>query len=302
MLAGDLHNRHHQLREAANLIRWRRHHGIADRQQAGDRMVGAPENLEGRLKIEGRGHQGRVRIPGTVVALGLVSLLNDLGGDAVTPLLPAFVAAVGGGPQALGFIEGAADASASLVQLVSGYLADRTGKLKTLALAGYGIANSLRPLLALVTAWPQILLIRFGDRTGKGLRGAPRDALLADSTPPELRGTAYGLHRGMDHIGAFLGPALAYMMLSHGIGVRAVFAWTAVAGGLCLIVLGLFVKETARPRARHLQRGDRTCIAARKHHLRRGLSDYRTRSRVCLGCRPCPRRFIHSAPDAGPSA
>ncbi len=213
-----------------------------------DMMTGMRENsASGPSKIEARRRKARVRIPATVIALGFVSLLNDLGGDAVAPLLPAFVAAVGGGPEALGFIEGVADATASLIQLVSGYLADRTGRLKALAFAGYGIANSLRPLLALVTAWPQIMLIRFGDRTGKGMRGAPRDALLADWTPPELRGTAYGLHRGMDHIGAFLGPALAYLMLSHGIGVRAVFAWTAVAGGLCLIVLGLFVKEAARP-------------------------------------------------------
>jgi MFS family permease len=89
-------------------------------------------------------------------------------------------------------------------------------------------------------------MIRFGDRAGKGMRGAPRDALLADATPPALRGAAYGLHRGLDHVGAFIGPAMAYLMLSHGIGVRAVFAWTAVAGALCLSVLGVFVKSVGR--------------------------------------------------------
>jgi MFS family permease len=191
----------------------------------------------------------RAKVPATVIALGIVSLLNDLGGDAVTPLLPAFVATVGGGPEALGLIEGVADATTSLVQLASGYLADRTGKLKALTFAGYGLANSLRPFLSLVNAWWQILLIRFGDRAGKGVRGAPRDALLADATPPSLRGTAFGLHRGLDHVGAILGPAIAYLMLSHGIGVRAVFAWTAVAGALCLTVLGMFVKDFTRSRS-----------------------------------------------------
>lgn len=190
---------------------------------------------------------GRARIPPTVVALGVVSLLNDLAGDAVTPLLPALVAAVGGGPEALGAIEGIADAAASLVQIASGYLGDRTGKLKALAFSGYGIANALRPLLSVVNAWWQILAIRLGDRTGKGVRGAPRDALLAEITPPALRGRAYGLHRAMDNVGAFLGPLLAYLMLSHGFGIRAVFAWTAIAGALCLTVLGVFVKDVVRP-------------------------------------------------------
>jgi MFS family permease len=200
-----------------------------------------------RPSAEALPRDGSLSIPMTVVALGIVSLLNDLGGDAVTPLLPAFVATVGGGPEALGLIEGVADATASLMQLASGYLADRTGKLKALTFAGYGVANSLRPLFSMANAWWQILVIRFGDRAGKGIRGAPRDALLADATPPALRGTAYGLHRGLDHIGAFLGPAIAYLMLSHGSSVRAVFAWTAVAGALCLTVLGFFVKDIARP-------------------------------------------------------
>jgi len=104
-------------------------------------------------------------------------------------------------------------------------------------------------LLSLVNTWWQILLVRFGDRAGKGVRGAPRDALLADATPPSLRGTAYGLHRGLDHVGAFLGPAMAYLLLSHGIGVRAVFAFTAVAGALCLAVLGFFVKNSTPSRS-----------------------------------------------------
>ncbi len=207
-------------------------------------MPKPPETL---LRTTQDRSQKRIRgIPVTVVALGVVSLLNDIGGDAVTPLLPAFVAAVGGGPEALGLIEGVADATSSIVQIASGYLADRTGKLKALTFAGYGIANSLRPLLSLVSTWWQILVIRFGDRVGKGVRATPRDALLADATPADLRGTAYGLHRGLDNAGAFLGPAIAYFMLSRGVSVRGIFAWTAVAGGLCLIVLGVAVNNLDR--------------------------------------------------------
>jgi MFS family permease len=189
---------------------------------------------------------GPARIPRTILALGVVSLLNDIGGDAVSPLLPAFVAVVGGGPEALGLIEGVADATASLLQIASGYLADRTGRLKGLTIAGYGIANLLRPLLALATAWWQILVIRFGDRAGKGIRGTPRDALVADAAPAALRGRGYGLHRGLEYIGALLGPAIAYLMLSQGFGLRAVFAWTILPGASALLVLGLFVNDVAR--------------------------------------------------------
>lgn len=186
------------------------------------------------------------RIPVTVPALGAVSLLNDIAGDAVSPLLPAFVAMVGGGPQALGIIDGVADATTSLLQIGSGYFADRVGRLKALTFAGYTIANLLRPLLALANAWWQILLIRFGDRAGKGIRTAPRDALLADATPEALRAWGYGLHRGMDHVGAVIGPSLAYLMLSRGVSLRLVFAWSAVPGVLSLAILGLFVGEARR--------------------------------------------------------
>lgn len=188
----------------------------------------------------------RSRIHPAIVALGAVSLLNDIAGDAVQPLLPAFVAMVGGGPVALGVIEGIADATSSLLQIISGYVADRTRHLKALTLAGYGIANLLRPLLALVGAWWQILAIRFGDRAGKGVRTAPRDALLAYAAPPALRGRGYGLHRGMEYIGALVGPGAAYLMLAGGLPVREVFAWTAVPGVICLLVLGLFVRDIVR--------------------------------------------------------
>ncbi len=202
--------------------------------------VGHAEVIEvRRSERRGRARRRRATISPTILALGVVSLLNDVGGDAVSPLLPAFVGLVGGGPEVLGVIEGFADAAASLLQIASGYLADRTGKLKALTFAGYGIANVLRPLLSLATAWWQILAIRLGDRAGKGIRGTPRDALLADAASPTSRGRGYGLHR----VGALLGPAIAYLMLSRGISLRAVFAWTIAPGALALLVLALFVND-----------------------------------------------------------
>ena len=130
-------------------------------------MTEVPETSQLAPTPAKRAPTGLPRIPATIVALGIVSLLNDVGGDAVSPLLPTFVAMVGGGPETLGVIEGVADATASLLQIGSGYFADRTGKLKLLTVAGYGVANIMRPFLALTTAWWQILVIRFGDRAGK---------------------------------------------------------------------------------------------------------------------------------------
>jgi MFS family permease len=191
------------------------------------------------------------RLPANVVALGVVSLLNDSAGDMIHPLLPAFVGAVGGGPEALGLIEGLADATASLLQLGSGYLADRVGRLKAATTAGYAVAAVARPLLALAQTWWQILAIRFGDRIGKGIRSAPRDALLADATPIASRGRAYGFHRAMDNAGAVVGPAAAWLMLSGGLSMREVFAWSAAPGVLTLVILQTMVSDAAFGRSRH---------------------------------------------------
>jgi MFS family permease len=177
------------------------------------------------------------------MALGLVSLFNDAAGDMINPLLPAFVASVGGGPEALGMIEGLADAVASLLQLASGYLADRIGRLKALTMTGYSIAAIARPFLAFATAPWQILLARFGDRLGRGVRGAPRDRLIADAAPAEVRGRAFGYHRAMDNAGALLGPVIVYGMFALGLSTRTVFAWTAAPGLLSLLVLARGVRE-----------------------------------------------------------
>ncbi|MGH7913289.1 MAG: MFS transporter [Candidatus Binataceae bacterium] len=191
------------------------------------------------------------RLPANVLALGLVALFNDSAGDMIHPLLPAFVGAVGGGPQALGLIEGIADATSSLVQLGSGYLADRVGRLKAATTVGYAVAVVARPLLALAQTWWQILGVRFGDRIGKGIRSAPRDALLADATPIASRGRAYGFHRAMDNAGAMVGPAVAWLMLSGGLSMREVFAWSAIPGLLTLAILQIMVADAAFGRFAH---------------------------------------------------
>jgi MFS family permease len=183
------------------------------------------------------------KLPRTVVVLGVVSFLHDLGGDLATPLLPAFVATLGAGPAALGVIEGAADAVASLLKLLSGHVADRTGRLKALTLAGYLIANSIRPILAIATSWWQVLVVRVGDRVGKGLRSSPRDALLANATPEEIRGRAYGFHHALEYAGSMAGPAIGFLLLSAGTPLRPLLAWSAVPGLVAVLVLALAVRE-----------------------------------------------------------
>ena len=188
------------------------------------------------------------RLPGAVIALGTVSLFNDTAGDMINPLLPAFVASVGGGPEVLGLIEGVADAVASFLQLASGYLADRIGRLKAVTFVGYAIAAAARPFLALTTAPWQILLARFGDRLGKGIRGAPRDRLIADVTPEAVRGRAFGYHRAMDNAGALVGPIVVYGMLALGMRTRTVFGWSAVPGLLSLIIRARASRKLLRRR------------------------------------------------------
>jgi MFS family permease len=181
----------------------------------------------------------------TVIALAVVSMLHDLAADMVTPLLPALLATMGSGPAALGLIEGAADAAGSLLKLVSGYVADRIGRLKALTILGYGVANVLRPLLGFAGAWWQVLVIRFGDRVGKGIRGSPRDALVASVTTRESRGYAFGFHHALESLGAVLGTILGYILLSSGMTVRRVILWSAVPGVFTMLVVGFGVRAHA---------------------------------------------------------
>ncbi|NOZ80019.1 MAG: MFS transporter [Acidobacteria bacterium] len=189
------------------------------------------------------------RLPRTVIMLGFVSLFTDLSSEMIYPLLPLFLTGVlGAGPAALGLIEGVAESTASILKLASGWLSDRVGKRKPLVTLGYGIASFARPLIGLATAWPAVLALRFLDRSGKGVRTSPRDALLADVTPDDLRGAAYGVHRAMDHAGAVLGPLVAVVLLrAAGLAMRQIFLLAAIPGVIVLAILILGVREPRRP-------------------------------------------------------
>ena len=139
--------------------------------------------------------------------------LNDTATEMAYWVLPAFLASLGAGPAQLGLIEGVAESVASFAKLFSGYLTDRIHRRKPVVVAGYAVANAVKPLLAVVTAWPQILLIRFTDRLAKGVRGAPRDVMVAESVPKERLGAAYGLIQSMDSAGAIVGPLAALFLL-----------------------------------------------------------------------------------------
>ncbi|MCA9604723.1 MAG: MFS transporter [Myxococcales bacterium] len=190
-------------------------------------------------------HGTRRWLTRNVVWLGVVSLLTDASSEMIVPLLPAFVVSVlGGGALALGGIEGAAEAVASLMKLASGRWADRIGKHRPFVLAGYGLSTLARPLVALAAAPWHVLLVRIADRTGKGLRSSPRDALLAASVDEESRATAYGFHRAMDHAGAVLGPLFALALLAWVTrDLRVVFALALVPGVLAVLAIAVGVRE-----------------------------------------------------------
>ncbi|HKY46295.1 MAG TPA: MFS transporter [Pyrinomonadaceae bacterium] len=154
------------------------------------------------------------RLPRNVIAIGLVSLLNDASSEIIYPLLPVFLAtSLGASARAIGIIEGLAESMSSLLKLFAGYLSDRLGKRKSLVVAGYSLASVVRPMLAFAQTWQQVLGIRIADRVGKGFRTAPRDAMIADTVQVEQRGIAFGFHRAMDHCGAVIGPILGYLLV-----------------------------------------------------------------------------------------
>ena len=188
-------------------------------------------------------------ISANVVILGLVSFLTDVSSEMIYPLLPLFVATLPGGSAAfLGLIEGAAETTAALLKLVSGSYSDRVRSRKGLVLAGYGVSALARPLIALAVSPLGVLLVRVSDRVGKGVRTSPRDALIADSSPPDGRGKAFGFHRSMDHAGAVVGPLLATIALYVWAGdLRTVF-WLAGIPGLMAVAL-IVLKLRDVPRA-----------------------------------------------------
>jgi MFS family permease len=178
------------------------------------------------------------RLPRAVKLFGLVSLLNDFASEMIYPLLPAFVTGVlGAGAGALGALDGAAEFASAIVKYVSGRLADVHARRGRLVVLGYAAAVFVRPVIALTGAAWQVIGLRVADRLGKGLRTPPRDALIADAAPLELRGRAFGLQRGLDHLGAVLGPLVAWYMLAfHQASVRGVIAASIVPGVLVLVL------------------------------------------------------------------
>jgi MFS family permease len=193
---------------------------------------------------------GDARIPAGVWALGIVSLLMDVSSELIHSLLPVFMfTALGVSAFTIGLIEGAAEATALIVKVFSGALSDWWGRRKPLALLGYGLGAISKPLFALAGGGGAVLAARLLDRVGKGIRGAPRDALVADITPPAVRGAAFGLRQALDTVGAFLGPLLAMLlMLAWADDFRAVFWVAVVPAALAVALLFFGVREPERRR------------------------------------------------------
>ncbi len=214
--------------------------------------------------MENQTEKARVRfwhryrgLPSSVFALSLVSFLNDTSSDIIYPLLPAFLfLSLGATPFAIGLIEGFSESVASILKLFSGYLSDRFGRRKLPVFFGYSLAAVMRPLLAFVTTWTQVLVVRMTDRIGKGIRGAPRDALLAADVSPEERGLAFGFNRAADHLGAVVGPVIAFLLLTFLAAdpsnptmreYQQVFLYASFPVALGLFVIVFFVHDHPGP-------------------------------------------------------
>jgi MFS family permease len=196
-----------------------------------------------------RSQRTNARIAPNVWALGAVSFFTDFATEMIYPLLPLFLTQqLGASKLFVGVLEGIAESVASLLKLVSGWLADRFGRRKPLVVAGYTLSSLSKPLVGLAAAPWHVLAVRVADRVGKGVRTAPRDALLADSVRPEERGRAFGVQRTMDHAGALLGPLLAWPLLAAtGGDFRPVFAVALLPGLLCVGILLCCVREIPAP-------------------------------------------------------
>ncbi len=183
-----------------------------------------------------------------VLALAAASFFTDVASEMIFPLLPIFLTGVlKGSPALLGLIEGAAAGLSSLLRIASGRLADRTRRPKALVLAGYGLSVAARPFFALAAAGWHVLAIRLADRVGKGIRLAPRDAILAASCTPETRGRAFGFQKAMDHLGAAVGPLIATALLLRGWALRDLFLLTALPAALSLASIAIFVRNPDAP-------------------------------------------------------
>lgn len=191
----------------------------------------------------------RMRLPREVIALGVVSFLSDISSDMIMPFLPVFLASLtGGGAFALGVVEGLADMVSSLLKLISGAWADKIGRYRPFVFAGYALSLASKPFVALAGSVGDVVLVRCLDRTGKGVRTSPRDALLASAVDEAQRGTAFGFHRAMDHAGAVLGPLVALLILLLWTDdLRTMFWLSAIPGAIAIVFLFAVVRE--RPRS-----------------------------------------------------
>jgi MFS family permease len=183
-----------------------------------------------------------------IYVFGITSFFNDTATEMAYWVLPAFLVSLGAGPAQLGLIEGIAESVASFAKLFSGYLTDRIDRRKPLVVAGYFVANAVKPLLAVVAVWWHVLLIRFADRLAKGVRGAPRDVMVAESVGKERLGSAYGLIQSMDSAGAIAGPLAALVLLAR-YGMRGVFWAAAIPGALAVLVALFGIRETQHGRS-----------------------------------------------------
>lgn len=206
----------------------------------------------------------RRRLQPQVILLGFAALLNDTASELIYPLLPLFLTAtLGATPAVLGIVEGAADGLSSILKYFAGAWSDRSKRRKPWIVSGYGLAAASRALIGVAAAWPMVMAARLMDRTGKGARSAPRDAMISDVTPPDQRGRAYGFHRALDHTGAIIGPLLAIVLLQGlGFTVRQAIFFAVIPGAIGVVLLALFLRETphrdaadARPPAQELADG-----------------------------------------------
>src|SRR5437899_2504859 len=219
------------------------------------------------------------RIPRPVWLLGWVSLATDAASEAIYSLLPFFLTQVlGATAVSLGIVEGGAEAANSLLKIVSGRIADRSRGKRWLVLIGYGVSSFVRPFIAIASTWTHVFTIRVIDRVGKGVRGAPRDAMLAAWASSTMRGRVYGFHRGMDHLGAVVGPALATLFLVFYPGeYRTLFALTIVPGAIAVALIFFVPDETVpvvpdpRSVGAELARPDATDPLPRRFHLFMGV-------------------------------
>jgi MFS family permease len=200
--------------------------------------------------------KSKKRIPFVVIMLGMVSLFTDSASEMIYPLVPVFVTMLGSGAVVLGIMEGVAETTAAMLKLASGIISDKTGKKKLLVLIGYTISSLVRPLTGLVSSSWQIIAVRMFDRVGKGIRTAPRDALVASSVDESIRGKSFGFHRAMDHTGAVIGPVLAIITLlvlfigfrftDPLLALRWTFILAIIPGIFAVLTVIFFVRDTAQ--------------------------------------------------------